>query len=206
MKEVYTYVWCYAGGDLALPIYIVCSRLTFLRAKIRNFSEEWRMKSEEFYGICWKTQIQVQITIYKVQFIGWFVRRWGEYSLIRWVQGRRSKPSAIAISHRYQLSPLAIANSCICCFLLHPLVIIPTLFISYIFHQRKRLHNEYFCMNMHKRRRTGWFDNAVANRHFHRTTPKHLWKCRNDSDRVQLRTNGNSGKLQRMFRSGSADV
>ena len=120
------------------------------------------------------------------------------------VKSQRTKVEAIC--HRYQLSPLAIANSCICRFPLHPLVIIPTLFISYIFHQRRRLHNEYFCMNMHKRRGTGWFDNAVANRHFHRTTPKHLWKCRNDSDRVQLRTNGNSGKLQRMFRSGSADV
>ena len=145
-----------------------------------------------------------------------FVRRWDVCSLKGWcveglsarskVKGLRSKPSAIAISHRYQLSPLAIANSCICRFLLHPLVIIPTLFISYIFHQRRRLHNEYFCMNMHKRRGTGWFDNAVANRHFHRTAPKHLWKCRNDSDRVQLRTNGNSGTLQRMFRSGSTDV
>ena len=122
------------------------------------------------------------------------------------VKGLRSKVEAIC--YRHQPSPIAISHSQQL-YLSHSFTSTGnnSYFIYfYIFHQRRRLHNEYFCMNMHKRRGTGWFDNAVANRHFHRTTPKHLWKCRNDSVRVQLRTNENSGKLQRMFRSGSADV
>ena len=32
--------------------------LSFCEGKDTDFSEEWRMKSEEFYGICWRIQIQ----------------------------------------------------------------------------------------------------------------------------------------------------
>ena len=52
-------------------------------AKVRFNCELWIMNYEEFCGICWRTQIQVQFTIYKVQVIGWCVRRWDEYSLRR---------------------------------------------------------------------------------------------------------------------------
>ena len=49
------------------------------------------------------------------------------------VKSQRTKVEAIC--HRYQLSPLAIANSCVCRFPLHPLVIIPTFLIPLYFIQ-----------------------------------------------------------------------
>ena len=74
------------------------------------------------------------------------VRRWGEYSLMRWVQGQRSKIKGQRLksegskfkvpSHQPSLS--AIAISCICHFLLHPLVIISTFLSSLYFIRRER--------------------------------------------------------------------
>ena len=88
-------------------------------AKIQFNYELQIMNYEEFCGICWRTQIQGQFTIYKVQFIGWFVRRWCVETFIRWrvdalssrskVKSQRLKSEGSrfqAISHHQQPLPL----------------------------------------------------------------------------------------------------
>ena len=99
----------------------------------------------------------------------WFVDAFDVEANIRWcveckgkgqrskVKGLRSKPSAIANSHRYQLSPLAIACSCICRFPLHLTVIIPTFLFPLYFIRRERFVTGRFLHihTMHKGRKTG---------------------------------------------------
>jgi len=128
-----------------------------LRMKNKGRKISWNMLKNTISS----TIHHLQGTIYRL--IRSTLKRSFVERLMRWVQGQRSKVKELrskveAICYRHLPSPsaIAIANSYICRFPLHPLVIIPTFLFPLYFIRRERFVTGGFMhiYTMHKGRKT----------------------------------------------------